>query len=53
MFCSILPHMTEFLLGMLITQETVRLLAGAGAVVLILIIVFRRKGKKKTAEDEF
>jgi len=45
--------MTEFLPGLLMSQDTVRLVAGVGAVLLIVIIVFRRKGKKKTAEDEF
>ena len=46
--------MVEFLPGLLITQDTVRLLAGIGALLLILIIVLRRKSKKKAAsEDEF
>jgi hypothetical protein len=45
--------MTEFLPGLLMSQDTVRLIAGVGAVLLIVIIVFRRKGKKKPAEDEF
>lgn len=34
------------------TQETVQIIAGVLAVVLIGIIILRRKGKKKT-EDEF
>ena len=45
--------MTEFLPGLLISQDTVRLIAGIGAVLLIAVIVLRRKGKKKEAEDEF
>ena len=35
------------------TQETVQIIAGVLAVLLIGIIVMRRKGKKKTQEDEF
>jgi len=35
------------------TQETVQIIAGILAVVLIGLIIMRRKGKKKTQEDEF
>jgi len=46
--------MIEILPGMLISQDTVRLVAGILAVVLVVIIFLRRKSKKKTtAEDEF
>jgi len=34
------------------SQETVQIVAGVLAVILIGIIIMRRKGKKKT-EDEF
>ena len=34
-------------------QHTVQLVAGILAVVLVGIIILRRKGKKKTEEDEF
>ncbi len=48
------PHMIEIMPGMLISQDTVRLVAGVLAVLLVVIIILRRKGKKKTAaEDEF
>lgn len=46
-------RMNEFLPGLLISQDTVRLVAGIGAVLLIVVIILRRKGKKKPAEDEF
>jgi hypothetical protein len=39
--------------AILITQGTVQLVAGILAVVLIAIALFRRKGKKKSEEDEF
>ena len=35
------------------TQGTVQIIAGVLCVVLIAIIVLRRKGKKKTGEEEF
>jgi hypothetical protein len=35
------------------TQGTVQLVAGVLAVVLIGIVILRRKGKKKTDEDDF
>ena len=35
------------------TQETVQIVAGVLAVLLIGIIIMRRKNKKKTQEDEF
>jgi len=35
------------------TQETVQLVAGALAVLLVGIIILRRKNKKKQQEDEF
>jgi LPXTG-motif cell wall-anchored protein len=35
------------------TQETVQIIAGVLAVLLIGIIIMRRKSKKKTQEDEF
>jgi LPXTG-motif cell wall-anchored protein len=35
------------------TQETVQIVAGALAVLLVGIIFLRRKGKKKQQEDEF
>jgi hypothetical protein len=39
--------------AILITQGTVQLVAGVLAVILIAIVLFRRKGKKKSEEDEF
>ena len=39
--------------AILITQGTVQLVAGILAMVLIAIVLFRRKGKKKSEEDEF
>ena len=39
--------------AILITQGTVQLVAGVIAVALIAIVLFRRKGKKKSEEDEF
>ncbi|MGA2115340.1 MAG: hypothetical protein ABSH56_11390 [Bryobacteraceae bacterium] len=39
-------------LAFLITQETVKLIAGIGAVVLIILAVMRHKSKKKTSEDD-
>jgi LPXTG-motif cell wall-anchored protein len=35
------------------TQGTVQVIAGALCVVLIAIVFLRRKGKKKSEEDEF
>lgn len=35
------------------TQGTVQLVSGILCVALVAIIVLRRKGKKKSAEDEF
>jgi LPXTG-motif cell wall-anchored protein len=35
------------------TQETVQIVAGVLAVLIIGIIIMRRKNKKKTQEDEF
>jgi len=35
------------------TQETVQIIAGVLAVLLIGIVIMRRKSKKKTQEDEF
>lgn len=35
------------------TQETVQIVAGVLAVLLIGIVIMRRKSKKKTQEDEF
>ena len=35
------------------TQETVQIIAGVLAVLIIGIIIMRRKNKKKTQEDEF
>ena len=35
------------------TQGTVQLIAGVLCVLLIAIVILRRKGKKKSAEDEF
>ena len=35
------------------TQETVQIIAGVLAVLIIGIIIMRRKSKKKTQEDEF
>jgi hypothetical protein len=39
-------------LALLITQETVKLVAGIGAVVLIVLAVMRHKNKKKSPEDD-
>jgi hypothetical protein len=39
-------------LALLLTQETVKLIAGIGAVVLIVLAVLRHRGKKKTSEDD-
>ena len=39
--------------AILITQGEVQLVAGVLAVALIAIVLFRRKGKKKSDEDEF
>jgi hypothetical protein len=35
------------------TESTVKLVAGVLCLVLVAIIILRRKGKKKTGEDEF
>lgn len=35
------------------TQDTVKIVAGILAVVLVAIVILRRKNKKKDAEDEF
>ena len=35
------------------TQETVQIISGVLAVLLVGIIILRRKGKKKQQEDEF
>jgi LPXTG-motif cell wall-anchored protein len=35
------------------TQETVQIIAGVLAVLIIGIVIMRRKSKKKTQEDEF
>ena len=35
------------------SQGTVQIIAGVLCVVLIAIVILRRKGKKKTSEDEF
>ncbi len=35
------------------TQETVQIVAGVLAVLIIGIVIMRRKSKKKTQEDEF
>jgi hypothetical protein len=35
------------------TETTVKLIAGVLCLVLVAIIILRRKGKKKTEEDEF
>jgi hypothetical protein len=35
------------------TPDTVKLVAGVLAVVLVAIIILRRKGKKKNEEDDF
>jgi len=35
------------------TDTTVKLIAGVLCLVLVAIIILRRKGKKKTEEDEF
>jgi hypothetical protein len=45
------PSMTQA--AILITQGEVQLVAGILAVALIAIVLFRRKGKKKSEEDEF
>jgi hypothetical protein len=45
------PSMTQA--AILITQGQVQLIAGLLAVVLIAIVLFRRKGKKKSEDDEF
>jgi hypothetical protein len=37
----------------LMTQETIQIISGVLAVVLIAIVILRRKGKKKQQEDEF
>jgi len=42
--CSILPLMTD---------STVKLVAGILCLVLVAIIILRRKGKKKADEEEF
>jgi hypothetical protein len=39
--------------AILITQGEVQLVAGLLAVLLIAIVLIRRKGKKKSEEDEF
>jgi LPXTG-motif cell wall-anchored protein len=39
--------------AILITQGEVQLVAGILAVLLIAIVLFRRKGKKKSEDDEF
>ena len=44
MDCSILPLMTD---------STVKLVAGILCLVLVAIIILRRKGKKKADEEEF
>ena len=35
------------------TQETVKIVAGVLAVILIGIVFLRRKSRKKTGEDDF
>jgi len=35
------------------SQGTVQIVAGVLCLVVIAIIILRRKGKKKTSEDEF
>jgi len=40
-------------LAFLITQETVKLVAGIGAVVLIVLAVMRHRGKKRSSDDDF
>jgi LPXTG-motif cell wall-anchored protein len=35
------------------TQETVQIIAGVLAVLIIGIVIMRRKNKKKTQDDEF
>lgn len=39
--------------GEQMTQGTVQIVAGVLAVILIAIVFLRRKGKKKTEEDDF
>ena len=39
-------------LAFFITQQSVQLIAGIGAVVLIVLAVMRHKGKKKSSEDD-
>ena len=39
-------------LALLITQEGVKLVAGIGAVVLIILAVLRHKSKKKPPEED-
>jgi hypothetical protein len=39
-------------LALLLTPETVKLIAGIGAVVLIVLAVMRHKSKKKSSEDD-
>ena len=39
--------------AILITQGEVQLVAGILAVLLIAIVLFRRKGKKKSEDEEF
>ena len=39
-------------LAFFITQESVKLIAGIGAVLLIVLAVLRHKGKKKSSEDD-
>jgi hypothetical protein len=39
--------------ALLITQGEVQIVSGVLAVILIAIVLFRRKGKKKSDEDEF
>ena len=43
------------LIALAITQETVRVVAGVGAVVLIVLAILRHKSraKKNESEDEF
>jgi hypothetical protein len=39
-------------LAFLITQESVKLVAGIGAVVLIVLAVMRHRSKKKSSEED-
>lgn len=39
-------------LALLITQESVKLIAGIGAVVLIVLAVMRHRSKKKSSEED-